>query len=82
MRPLLDLTTIVDAYVVQFLDAVLAWVADGNAFHTSYIRSQVRQLLPTTVAGADAVDAIVRHLRNDPRLVYTENRIGHKFNLI
>ncbi|OQR87570.1 hypothetical protein ACHHYP_20368 [Achlya hypogyna] len=72
-----DMAAFLEVYQALFLDGILAWVAGGCAFHISYIRSQVRPLLPVHLSLDDAVGAVIAMLWNEPRLMYLENDVGH-----
>ncbi|EQC26324.1 hypothetical protein SDRG_15813 [Saprolegnia diclina VS20] len=64
----IDVATVVELFEVTYLDAILAWVQDGEVFHVSYIRSQVRPLVSPDVPTDAAVVAIVARLTQHPQL--------------
>ncbi|KDO18740.1 hypothetical protein SPRG_15861, partial [Saprolegnia parasitica CBS 223.65] len=62
--------SVVALHAATYLGAILEWVEGGDPFFVSYIRSQVRSLLPPDAPMDAAVAAIVASLTQHPQLVF------------
>ncbi|KDO31842.1 hypothetical protein SPRG_03762 [Saprolegnia parasitica CBS 223.65] len=61
---------VVQTHHDTFLPAILAWVREDNPFYVSYVRGQVRSILPKDEDLDAAVHAVVTSLTQHPELIY------------
>ncbi|KDO19949.1 hypothetical protein SPRG_13055 [Saprolegnia parasitica CBS 223.65] len=65
-----DVASVVRRFEAAYLDAIVAWVQNGDVFYVSYIRSQVRPLMSPDMPMDAAIMAIVSWLTQHPQLVF------------